>query len=123
MMHGAAARVAFNANLRGTPVYVGLAIAPIGAGDTSATEPTGAGYARAAATFAAATGTTGAATSNAGAIEFPTAAGDWGVVTHFAVFSAQAGGNLLFSGELIAPISVSREITVVFDPGALDLVF
>lgn len=38
--------------------------------------------------------------SNGTAITWPTAGGTWGTVTHYGVFSASSGGNLLFHGSL-----------------------
>jgi len=38
---------------------------------------------------------TGGVTSNNGAITFPAPTANWGVVTHFGVFDASSGGNLL----------------------------
>lgn len=38
---------------------------------------------------------TGGVTSNAVAITFPAPTGNWGTVTHFAIFDALTGGNML----------------------------
>lgn len=38
---------------------------------------------------------TGGVTGNLTAITFPTPTGNWGTVTHFAVFDASSGGNLI----------------------------
>lgn len=43
---------------------------------------------------------TGGITSNNGAITFPAPTADWGVITHFGVFDASSGGNLLLWGAL-----------------------
>ena len=81
-----------------TTVYVGLSTASFN-DDNSGTELTGNNYAREAATFtAAASGTT----SNSAAVEFNAATGSWGTVSHFGLFDAVSGGNLLIHGALTA---------------------
>lgn len=49
---------------------------------------------------AASSGTTGL-TANPAAITFPAPSGaNWGVITHFGIYDASSGGNLLFHGAL-----------------------
>lgn len=43
---------------------------------------------------------TGGATSNAVAITFPSPTGNWGTITHFAIFDNTSGGNMLLHGAL-----------------------
>lgn len=66
------------------------------------TEVSGNGYARVDVTalWAAASG---GQKKNSGAINFPAASGSWGTITHWALFTASSGGNMLFYGELSAP--------------------
>lgn len=79
-----------------TTVYVGLFTTdPTDAG--SGTEVSGNAYARRAATFAAPSN--GAASTNAD-VQFPQATGNWGTITHFAIFDALTTGNMLFHGAL-----------------------
>lgn len=74
-----------------TTVYVGLfTAAPTIAG--GGTEVTGGSYARVAATFGAAGSRS---ITNTSAVSFPTATGDLGTATHFGIFDASSGGNLL----------------------------
>ena len=81
-----------------TTVYVGLSTGSFG-DDNSGTELTGNGYARQSISFgAAASGTA----SNDAAVEFPAATGSWGTVSHFGLFDASTGGNLLIHGALTA---------------------
>lgn len=97
-----------------TRLYVSLHAAdPTDAG-TSSTEITGNGYARADAgapadsawTLANAPGGDGRQVTNASQIAFPTPTGNWvsgsggTTVTHFGIWDAATGGNLLFSGSL-----------------------
>ena len=70
-----------------TTVYVGL----------FTSDPTDAGYARQSATFAAPSN--GAASTNAD-VQFPQATGNWGTVTHFAIFDALTTGNMMYHGAL-----------------------
>lgn len=79
-----------------TTVYVGLFTSdPTDAG--SGTEVSGNAYARQAATFAAPSN--GAASTNAD-VQFPQATGNWGTVTHFAIFDALTTGNMMYHGAL-----------------------
>ena len=81
-----------------TTVYVGLSTGSFN-DDNSGTELTGNNYAREVATFtAAASGTT----ANSAAVEFNAATGSWGTVSHFGLFDAVSGGNLLIHGALTA---------------------
>lgn len=79
-----------------TTVYVGLFTSdPTDAG--SGTEVSGNAYARQSATFAAPSN--GAATTNAD-VQFPQATGNWGTITHFAIFDALTTGNMMYHGAL-----------------------
>ena len=73
-------------------VYVALSTGSFG-DDNSGTELSGNNYSRKAVTFAAASG--GSISSNA-AVEFDAATGSFGSVSHFGIFDASSGGNLLF---------------------------
>lgn len=79
-------------------VYVGLSTGSFN-DDNSGTELTGNGYARQSIAFAAAASGTA---SNSGAVEFSAATGSWGTVSHFGLFDALSGGNLLIHGALTA---------------------
>ena len=56
-------------------------------------------------TSGASTGT-GGVTSNAVAITFPAPSAPWGTVTHFGIFDAASGGNLLIHDALTAPRTI-----------------
>ena len=62
------------------------------------TELSGSGYARQTVAFT----TVGNTTSNNAAVEFPTASGSWGSVTHVGVFDALTSGNLMAYATLTA---------------------
>lgn len=113
-------------------VYVGLLTAA--AGDTGGgTECTGGGYARAAVTSATTAwngthgNTTGASSGtdgtveNAATITFPTPSASWGTVTHWGVYDAATGGNLLFYAALTTSKVINIGDAVSFAAGALSL--
>lgn len=72
-------------------------------GDTNSGnyEISGNGYAREDINFTTATNgsATGPVTAD-GAIEFTASGGNWGTITHFAIFTAVTGGNMLYYGQL-----------------------
>ncbi|UOF82873.1 putative minor tail protein [Caudoviricetes sp.] len=94
-----------NSVTRPTAWYVGLfTAAPSDTG--GGTEVSGNGYARKATGTMSVAGTATTAT-NAAAIEFsPASGGNWGTLTHAAVFDALTGGNML----AWAPLTTSRTI-------------
>ena len=81
-------------------IYVGLSTADPGDDGAGLSEPSGAAYSRVQTSAADWNAASGGALSNANLIEFPTATGDWGTLTHFALFDAASGGNLLAHGAL-----------------------
>ena len=113
-------------------VYVGLSSTAPNADGTNVTEPTGGGYARVLVGTNNQSGTYkfGAPENdeikNSDFIYFPESTGSWGdTLTHFVLYSAETGGNLLGYGLLEAngeatPITVDTENTVVmFRPETL----
>ena len=93
-----------------TGLYVALfTAAPNDAG--GGTEVAGGGYARVArapldANWAAPSSGNGV-TSNIAALDFGTASANWGTITHFAIFDASSGGNMLVWGALTASRTVN----------------
>lgn len=118
-------------------VYVALfTAAPSDAG--GGTEVSGGAYARVAVTsgLTAWAGTqsagsttassgTGGQTSNNAAVTFPAPSGaNWGTVSHWGIFDASSGGNLLFHGALTASKSVNDgDSAPSFAAGALTITF
>lgn len=94
-----------NSATRPTAWYVGLfTAAPSDTG--GGTEVSGNGYARVATGTISVSGTATTATNSA-AIEFSAASGgNWGTITHAAVFDASSAGNML----AWAPLTTSRTI-------------
>lgn len=62
------------------------------------------------------TGTSGQASNN-NPIDFPTATSAWGTVTHYAVFDAATGGNMILYGPLASPVTVNAGGSFSFAPG------
>jgi hypothetical protein len=88
-----------NSATRPTAWFVGLfTAAPSDTG--GGTEVSGSGYARKATGTITVSGTATTATNSA-AIEFdPASGGNWGTITHAAIFDAETGGNMLAWAEL-----------------------
>jgi hypothetical protein len=101
-----------------TNLWVGLSTAdPLDTGGGLA-EPVGNGYARVSTAGAdwnaAATGST----SNANDVTFPEATGaGWGTISHFAIFDASTGGQMLAHGDLSASKAVDAGDTAKFTGG------
>jgi hypothetical protein len=118
-----------------TTLYVGLLTsAPSDSG--GGTEVSGGSYARVAVTSSLANwaGTqsagssvassgTGGQTSNNVAITFATPSATWGTVTHFAIYDAASGGNLLFWGALTISKTINQADTVTFPAASLSITF
>jgi hypothetical protein len=116
-------------------LYIGLhTSAPSDAG--GGTEVSGGSYARVSVTSSTANwaGTqaagsttassgTGGQTSNNAAITFPTPTAGWGTVTHFGIYDAASGGNLLFWGALTISKTINQADTVTFPAASLSITF
>lgn len=118
-----------------TTLHIGLlTAAPSDSG--GGTEVTGGSYARvavgsslanwagtqAAGSTVASSGT-GGQTSNNTAITFPTPSAGWGTVTHFGIYDAASGGNLLFWGALTIAKTINQADTVTFPAASLSITF
>ncbi len=100
-------------------VYVGLFTAA--PGETGGgTEVSGNAYARQACPFAAASQGAPSSAVNSGTVTFPVATpSGWGTVTHFAIFDASSGGNMLRHGALAASKTVNAGDAPTFPPGSI----
>lgn len=104
-----------------TNVYVALSTADPGESGGTIAEPSGNGYARTACnTWSAAASRT---TSNPGAVTFPAATGSWGTITHYALYDASTGGNMLAYGPLTTSNAVVNGNVVTFAIGEIDITF
>lgn len=102
-------------------IYVGLSTAdPL---DTAAglAEPSGNNYARVSTAASDWNASSGGALDNANDVTFPTASGSWGTLTHFALFDAASGGNMLAHGSLSVSKTIDSDDTAKFSAGALDV--
>ena len=59
--------------------------------------------------------------TNIAAIEWPTATGDWGNITHMAVFDADTGGNMLVHAVLSASKNIASGDVLRIPAGDLDI--
>ena len=96
--------------------YIGLFTAA--PGETGGgTEVSGSAYARQSMAFS----TSGATTSNSAAVEFPTATGSWGTITHVGIFDAVSSGNLMVYATLTASKAITTGDVFRVPSGDLDI--
>ena len=81
------------------------------------TEVSGGGYARQSVTFTV----SGNEATNSGAIEYPTATGSYGTVTHVGVFDASSGGNLIAYAALATSKVIDTGDVLRVPAGDLDI--
>lgn len=96
-------------------IYVALSTGSF-ADDNSGTELSGSGYSRKLITFG--TASSGSIASNS-AVEFDTATGSWGSVSHFGLFDASSGGNLLYHGAFSASKTIETGDILKIASGSL----
>jgi len=85
------------------------------------TEVSGGSYARKSMPDMTVSGTSPTTATNGAAVEFVTATGSWGTVSHVGVFDASSSGNLLGWAALTASKTVSSGDVFRFDAGDLDI--
>jgi len=83
----------------------------------SVTELSGNAYARQSVAFT----TSGNTTSNNAAVEFPTATGSWGTVTHVGVYDASTSGNLMAYATLSSSKAIATGDVFRVPSGDLDI--
>ena len=99
--------------------YVGLlTAAPTDSTGGTEVSTSGTGYVRQAVTFAAASG---GASSNSALIDFGTASGAYGTVTHVGIYDAASAGNLLAYAALSASKTVAASDSFQIPIGDLDI--
>ncbi len=95
-----------------------LALYTAAPGETGGgTELSGSSYVRQSVSFS----TTGDTTSNDASIEYPTASGLWGTITHVGVFDAATGGNLMAYAALAIAKSIDSGDVIRIPVGDLDI--
>ena len=106
-------------------VYIGLSTADPTDDASGLAEPSGNNYARESLSFNAAASRK---VENASQITFNQASGAWGTITHYALFDALSGGNMLAHGSLSTPKEVvsgntpsiaAQEVDVEFSSGEI----
>lgn len=97
-------------------LYVGLFTSAPGEGG-GGTEVSGNGYSRKQATLT----TSGNASTNSGAVEFDTATGTWGTITHVAIFDASTSGNMLAYAALASAKTIASGDVFRIPSGDLDI--
>lgn len=101
-----------------TSVHIGLFTAAPGEAG-GGTEVSGNAYARQAVTFGA---PTDGVCLNTALVQFPIATpSGWGTVTHFAIFDAATGGNMLYHAALGASLVVNASTRVEFAIGQISV--
>ena len=96
--------------------YLGLFTAAPGEAG-GGTELSGSAYVRKSVAFT----TSGNTTSNNAAVEFPTATGSWGTVTHVGVFDASSSGNLMAYATLSSSKAIATGDVFRVPSGDLDI--
>jgi hypothetical protein len=108
-----------NSATRPTSWYVGLFTDnPSDAG--SGTEISGNNYTRKAVTFSV-SGDSPTLATNTTAIEFDTASGSWGTITHIGIFDASTSGNMLAHADLTASKTIGTGDVFRIPAGDLDI--
>lgn len=104
-------------------VYLGLSTADPLDDASGLAEPSGNGYVRKAITFGAAASRS---ITQSGDVNFDEASGSWGTLTHWGVFDAESGGNMMAHGALNdskavvsgnTPSVASGEVVISFNAG------
>ena len=108
--------------------YLALSSTAPNADGSNFTEPDAAkGYARAVIGMNGQSATqvmtvpSGGVTQNKDIIFFPEASASWGTLTHFGLFTAASGGNLMLYGALSEPITVAANYVPLFRVGNFSL--
>jgi hypothetical protein len=100
-------------------IYVGLLTADPTDDGSGLDEPSGSGYARIQTSASDWNAASNGSLDNTGNITFAQASGNWGTITHFALFDTATAGNMLAHGELSQSKSISESDTARFEAGDL----
>ncbi|UCG56834.1 MAG: hypothetical protein JSU70_18450 [Phycisphaerales bacterium] len=102
-------------------IHAGLSTADPGDDGSGLSEPSGNGYARVQTSSSDWNAASGGQLDNANDITFPEATGSWGTITHFALFDAASGANMLAHGSLSESKAIGSGDTAKFAAGDLDV--
>jgi hypothetical protein len=102
-------------------IHVGLSTADPTDTGSGLTEPSGSGYARVQTSVSDWNAASNGSLENSNDINFAQATGNWGTITHFALFDAATAGNMLAYGALSQSKSISESDTARFEAGDLQI--
>ena len=102
-------------------IYVGLSTANPTDSGSGLAEPSGNGYARVQTSASDWNTASNGSLDNSGNITFAQATGNWGTITHFALFDAATSGNMLAHGALNQSKSINESDTARFEAGELQI--
>jgi len=100
-------------------MYLGFSKTTPNLAGGNVTEPTGNGYARVPLNSLGAP--SNGLVSNTEQVEFAESTAAWGMLTHYVVYDAATGGNLLMYGELSSTRTVEGNTVMFFKAGELKL--
>ena len=104
-----------------TNIYVALSTADPTDDASGIAEPSGGSYARVVMNSWDAAASR--ATENTNKISFPQATGNWGTITHWAIYDAITGGNFLAHGDFAASKTCPTGTNLYIAVGEIDVVF
>lgn len=102
-----------------TNYYIGLSTTAPKMDGTGVTEPTSGGYSRV--KLDSLSQPSNGVLTNSNAILFEESSENWGLVTHFVIFDAASGGNLLMYDKLSTARTVEEATVVTIKSGSLEL--
>ena len=102
-------------------IYVGLSTADPTDDGSGLAEQSGNGYARVQTSTSDWNAASNGTLDNSSDITFTQATGNWGTITHFALFDAATAGNMLAHGALNQSKSINEPDTARFEAGDLQI--
>ena len=108
-------------NYTSPTIYVGLSTTDPLDDASGLAEPNGNGYARVQTSASDWNTASSGSLDNTNDITFPQATSSWGTITHFALFDAATGGNMLAHGSLSQSKTIDSSVIARFEAGDLDI--
>ena len=104
-----------------TWIYAALSTADPTDDASGLAEPSGNNYSRLTISGTDWNTSSGGVITNANDLEFAEASGSWGTITHFALYDAPSGGNMLMHGDLSTSKTITSGDTAKFSAGDLSI--
>jgi len=101
-------------------LYLGVSTTTPSVDGTGVTEPTSGGYSRV--KLSVLSEPNNGVITNDDIVALPESTGNWGVITHYVVYDAITGGNLLVFTKLATSRTVEASTTVMFRTGDIQFV-